>query len=425
MKMVLVPLVAVGLIPILCSAQSSSSSTTVPIATTVTAAPVATTAAPTSAPVVPVGPVAPIVVPVPGPTSSKLTIGTWFWYSDHSPASWNAKMGYKYGSFQTETSVPYALTPDGTSVILDQPSDEPNFMRDPFRWDDGTNASIFLTVYANYQLKNGTFGLDLVTDEGLVALANRLSRYHKETGREVYVRWCPEMNGEWFLYGPPTSPVYFVQVWRQMATIVKRIAPNTKLVWSPNFDLKPGNTAYWPGADYVDVVGTSVYYKGFGSNPSIPLSYAADSIATVYNEYAAPYNKPFVISEASGGWEVGVSSSVDQATFQSQFWAGILSTDFLNRFPLVEGVQIFDFLKQEEFMRDFRVSNDTAVRNEFNRLVEPLSAQGVIKWATSKSDVKPTTTVAGVATVVTTSRSGAVQLISGLFAAAVGVFFAM
>ncbi|KAJ3018880.1 UNVERIFIED_CONTAM: hypothetical protein HDU68_010938 [Siphonaria sp. JEL0065] len=360
-------------------------------------------------------------VPAAGTTSSKLTIGTWFWYTEHTPASWNSLMDHNYGSFQTETSVPYSLTADGTDIVNEHPSgqQEVNFMRDPLRWDDGTNASIFLTVYAHYLLKNGTGGLDLVTDEGLTALANRLNYYHKETGRDVFVRWCPEMNGEWFLYGPPTSPAYYVSVWKKMATIIKKIAPNTKLVWSPNFDLKPGNRGYWPGAEYVDIVGTSVYWKGNGRDDSIPLSYAADSISTIYNEYAAPNNLPFFITEASGAWELNVPTSIDQATFQSQFWGGILNTDFLNRFPLVQAAYIFDFLKQEEFLRDFRVSNDTAVRNAFNQLLAPLTSQGVIQWATSAAPVKvsalPSNTHIQVATTAAaSSKSGAVGITAGL-----------
>ncbi|KAJ3201848.1 hypothetical protein HDU82_007833 [Entophlyctis luteolus] len=101
-----------------------------------------------------------------------------------------------------------------------------------------------------------------------------------------------------------------------MFTIVLEYAPDVLTVWSPNFDLKPNQTDYWPGSDYVDYVGTSVYFKGNGYNSEIPSTYVIDSIATIYTDYAQKYNKRFYISEASGGWEVGQPSAVTQLQFQ-------------------------------------------------------------------------------------------------------------
>ncbi|KAJ3027394.1 UNVERIFIED_CONTAM: hypothetical protein HDU68_003907 [Siphonaria sp. JEL0065] len=324
-------------------------------------------------------------------------------------------MGRRYPAFQTETSVPYALTADGNDVQPDPLPGDPNFMRDISQWDDGTNAAAFVTVYANKILNNGTNGLDLVTDDGLTRLAKRFASQIQS--RQLYIRWCPEMNGEWFYYGPPTTPEYFVQVWKRMYSIFKQYVPSAQIVWSPNFDLPVNDTRYWPGADYVDWVGTSVYYKGFGYNDAMPVSYISESIDVVYSVYAAPYNKPFVISEASGAWESGsgklpgtgqfipnVTASVDQATFQKHFWAPLLNATFMDQYPLLKAAYIFDVAKQEEFYTDFRVSNDTATRLAFNSLVDALDAQGRMNWADSGS---PVVTVTASATATKTSGAGA------------------
>ncbi|KAJ3083788.1 hypothetical protein HK100_009402, partial [Physocladia obscura] len=111
------------------------------------------------------------------------------------------------------------------------------------------------------------------------------------------------------------------------------------------------------------------------------------------------------ISEASGAWESGsgyvpgtgqqiaeVTDLVDQATFQKDFWSPIISSDFLDTYPLVEAVYIFDIIKQEEFMTDFRVSYDPSVRGNFTALVDALDAQGRLKWATAFQFTSTTTT---------------------------------
>ncbi|ORY38575.1 hypothetical protein BCR33DRAFT_425673 [Rhizoclosmatium globosum] len=235
-----------------------------------------------------------------------------------------------------------------------------------------------------------------------------------------------EMNGDWMNYGPPTAPEYYVRVWKRMYTIMKQYSPSTKIVWSPNFDLKPGNTEYWPGTDYVDVVGTSVYWKGFGYNNPMPPSYVSDSMATVYNEYAKVYQKPFVISECSAAWESGsgsnpgtgqtfasVTSSIDQVGFQKSFWTEVLSTKLLDSYPLLQAAYIFEDAKQEEFWTDFRVTNDTAVRTMFMGLIDTLDATGRMKWANPLTTTTTTTTTTtravstAVATVIsTTTKSG-------------------
>lgn len=136
--------------------------------------------------------------------------------------------------------------------------------------------------------------------------------------RNVFLRWAPEMNGNWNPYG--LQPVQYVQTWIQMYTAVKAIAPKTAMVWAPNtgqgwvrifqssfthrgsrsdidvtrllrnysypysmalptdnqteanaLDTDGDGTLtyndspfspYYPGDEYVDWIGLSVYYKG-------------------------------------------------------------------------------------------------------------------------------------------------------------------
>ncbi|MBU6399603.1 MAG: hypothetical protein KGS61_04745 [Verrucomicrobia bacterium] len=76
----------------------------------------------------------------------------------------------------------------------------------------------------------------------------------------VVVLWRPfhEMNGGWFWWGAKDPPT-FIQVWRQMFDYFTRVKRLDNLLWvySPNHGAK--TAAYYPGDQYVDLVGLDAY----------------------------------------------------------------------------------------------------------------------------------------------------------------------
>lgn len=98
------------------------------------------------------------------------------------------------------------------------------------------------------------------------------------------------MQGNWNEYG--FQPTAYVEQWQRMYQAIKAIAPDTIMVWAPNTaqsypygqTLANASTAdataldtngdgeltieddafapYYPGDDYVDWIGLSIYYKG-------------------------------------------------------------------------------------------------------------------------------------------------------------------
>lgn len=46
------------------------------------------------------------------------------------------------------------------------------------------------------------------------------------------VRFGPEMNGNWNIYG--LQPLMYVQVWKTMYAAIKAIVPGVAIVWAPN-----------------------------------------------------------------------------------------------------------------------------------------------------------------------------------------------
>ncbi|KAJ3410264.1 hypothetical protein HDV05_003990 [Chytridiales sp. JEL 0842] len=390
-------------------------------------APSATTASPTTA--TGTGITLPTITGLGVPPQGKVILGAWLNYEEfppdlQTPSDWNRRLGFKTGSFQHRQSVP-PIVKDGKNVTV---------TADLF--DDDSNASIFLTVYAD-QVRDGRSDLDLVDDYELTALAQQLDTLHKQTSRQIFLRWCPEQNGEWMLYGG--KPAQYVEVWLRLSQTIKRIAPHVALVWSPNFDLNnrgdhQGGQPYFPGPEHVDWVGTSQYWKpsqsaissggDFLGNIPAPPNYFSDAIQYVYSTYSAPYSKPFVISEASASFEAPLDGSIpppppkSQAEFQYDYWTQIFESMVSGRFPNFKMVHVFEYEKPEDgYMRDFRVTWDAATVARFRDSMQVLIENNLIEWAMDGAAVRanatttlrasPTATAPTSATASVTKTSGA------------------
>jgi hypothetical protein len=160
-------------------------------------------------------------------------------------------------------------------------------------------------------------------DGFLVSFNGRMAQH----GRPVYLRWLGEMNNCDNAYssrnctGSPRnsehSPASFKQAWRravlivrggEVATIDRQLAslgmppvdtdavalptPQVAFIWSPMTGgspmipaLRPG--VFWPGAQYVDWVGTSFYSR----YPNFRF------LTPYYRRFAARYRKPFAFVE--------------------------------------------------------------------------------------------------------------------------------
>jgi beta-mannanase len=67
------------------------------------------------------------------------------------------------------------------------------------------------------------------------------------------------MNGDWVAWH--RDPQLYVEKWRLLARLVRELAPNVALVWTPFFvgDDSVPLERYYPGDDYVDWVGIIFY----------------------------------------------------------------------------------------------------------------------------------------------------------------------
>jgi endoglucanase len=112
----------------------------------------------------------------------------------------------------------------------------------------------------------------------------------------VTVRWGHEMevrDGQFIWSG--WDPQEYIAAYRRMIDICRAEAPGISVMWSPLGE--EGMEAYYPGDDYVDLVGLSV----FGYQPYDQLNFDRDrsfeEILAPRYQRAAAYGKPVVVAE--------------------------------------------------------------------------------------------------------------------------------
>jgi mannan endo-1,4-beta-mannosidase len=108
----------------------------------------------------------------------------------------------------------------------------------------------------------------------------------------VYIRFAHEMNGNWYPWG--AQPAEYVAAWRHLWNVFQAAgATRAQWVWAPDLIAGLPRTswrrevaAYWPGAQYVNIVGTSLVTFAFQAK--WPLSYRFASIDWLRTRYRKP-----------------------------------------------------------------------------------------------------------------------------------------
>jgi mannan endo-1,4-beta-mannosidase len=95
----------------------------------------------------------------------------------------------------------------------------------------------------------------------------RWARGAKAYGGAVYIRLMPEMNGDWVAWSG--DPEAYKKAWKHIVDVFRAEgANNVKWIWAPNCVDEPKTDpnffmeAYYPGGDYVDVIGLSGFNWG-------------------------------------------------------------------------------------------------------------------------------------------------------------------
>ncbi|MGE9809257.1 glycoside hydrolase family 26 protein [Janibacter sp. G1551] len=174
---------------------------------------------------------------------------------------------------------------------------EPVISWEPWVWDEGVDQPEF-------RLDEITAGAhDDVLDEWGAALAT--------WGRPLTLRFGHEMNGSWYPWaesenGNGTGD--YIKAFRHVHDRVKAAgADNVRWMWSPNSRSEPAASLarYYPGDDYVDVVGLDGY--NWGTTKAWSWWQKPDEIfdSTLANVRTIAPGKPIILAETSSVTEGG------------------------------------------------------------------------------------------------------------------------
>ena len=138
---------------------------------------------------------------------------------------------------------------------------------------------------------------------------------------------------------------------------------------------------YYPGDEYVDWVGASIYTYGsawpWEDNVVAPEGKFESILnqADMYQAYSVRRNKPFMITETAATFHTNTPLGPgvgELATKQSWWRQYITNPTFLRNYPQVKFICLFEFQKYEdtfsngvEDLRDFRITWSTPIRNAF------------------------------------------------------------
>ncbi|GAA5899065.1 hypothetical protein JCM6882_004606 [Rhodosporidiobolus microsporus] len=360
------------------------------------------------------------------PPEGQILFGMWFDPADpyyDTPSLVNERLGFNVPVFQLAQAIPRPAYNYTTGAGGAAPESLIEL--------SGTDAAVFLTVYPEPN------GFDGVTTADYEELGKQILDYQTTNNRTTFLRFAPEMQGTWMSYG--MQPTAFLTHWVSMYNTVKAIAPNTIIVWAPNtpqgypygqqttyttlstadqqaldtnnngeLDADDDSLApYYPGDEYVDWIGLSVYYKGIPSdvlNTEQPDGYCAMVIngtnpadgATITNWYTdyceAKPDKACMFAEAAAAYHVNDSSSTTTEAELQDAWLKdcVVNTTFYQQdFPRIKMYMHFEHEKAESAndgswdLRDFRVSNHTPV---LNVLKEDLSSAGnLFSWGNPRA----------------------------------------
>ncbi len=112
----------------------------------------------------------------------------------------------------------------------------------------------------------------------------------------VTLRWAHEMDdssGQFIWAG--WKPEDYIAAFRRMTTICREEAPGLKVMWSPLGDDKMA--AYYPGDEFVDIVGISVFGLQQWDKDKFGRDRAYTEVMEPRYRRAAAFGKPVVVAE--------------------------------------------------------------------------------------------------------------------------------
>jgi hypothetical protein len=181
----------------------------------------------------------------------------------------------------------------------------------------------------------------------------------------LYIRLMPEMNGNWVSWSG--NPEKYKAIWKHIVNLFQQEgATNVKWIWAPNCMDGPRDNPnyfmekYYPGSDYVDVIGLSGFNWGNTFEDGKPFHIwrsHEDVFAEAYTRLNKISNHKF--------WFVETSSAEDSNDpHRKADWVKDMFTS--KAFPKLEAIIWFNEKKE----RDWRAQSSQPTLNAFREILD-------------------------------------------------------
>jgi beta-mannanase len=189
--------------------------------------------------------------------------------------------------------------------------------------------------------------------------ARRWARAAAAWNKPFFLRFAPEMNGDWRPWSPGVNgntTTQFVQAWRRLHGIFRQEG-TTKAhwVWGPivHYDGATPYKSIYPGDTYVDWVGIDSY--NWGNNKPWGWQSFTDIFDRSYRIMNNLTQKPLMIPEIACAEQGGDKADWIKRTFLD---------DIPKKYPRVQAVMWFDADKET----DWRVNSSIASREAYRKV---------------------------------------------------------
>lgn len=224
-------------------------------------------------------------------------------------------------------------------------------------------------------------GLDAVTDEVVRAWA----REAKAAGIPIFLRYASEMNGNWVpWHGDPDK---YIRNFRMVHDIMEQEAPNVAMVWSPGDVPMYSMDAYYPGDDYVDWVGVSMYSEPYENGDpkqgNMQATSPVERLDYLYRTYAE--RKPLMISETAVSHYANLPQEdfTEYGTLNLQRLYGIMPY----KYPRLKAITYFNVnLEMKESKNNYLLRDNDAMYSLYKHLIAPPFYLTKIENAAKPSD---------------------------------------
>jgi beta-mannanase len=209
------------------------------------------------------------------------------------------------------------------------------------QWSDSWNAARVASVSQSGRFPMISWEpydrpLQAIIDGQYDAYITSWARGAKAHGSLLYIQPFPEMNGYWKPWNG--DPRRFVLAWRHIVDIFRAEgASNVRWIWTPNGDDNPNVPEnrmenYYPGSDYVDILGVDVY--NWGSEYSWSRWRTFDEMLSApYRRITALGPQPFWVNEIS---------STEKGGNKGQWVREMFNTFYSGSYPRLQTVIWFD-----------------------------------------------------------------------------------